>query len=116
MTAHHSPERRHRAAHAERQLDGIRAYLVPKRPELTRILRVVASELDAENVAILAGLLTRSRSTPQRIREVLAALRDSLAQADDGLDTGHLDGRSDLDAAVRWHGARLDDLLLGFGR
>jgi hypothetical protein len=112
MTAHFSPARKRRAALAESRIAGLRAYLNANLPELTRVMRVACGEARAADAAALADLLGSSRLQPERVFEALAEMRDALAAAETRAGDGHSGARPDLDAAIRWHGARLEDLIL----
>ena len=62
------------------------------------------------------AMLSASRPQLERIFEALAEMRDALAEAETSAGDGHSGARPDLDAAIRWHGARLEDLILLAGR
>ena len=111
MTAHFSGRRARRVAHAETRLAGIRAYLGANRTELAYVMRVVGGDHGAAQTAILAGLVARPRPQVARIFALIEEMRDALVSADTEAGDVAPTARSDLDAAVRWHGARLYELL-----
>ncbi len=111
MTAHFSPARARRTACAESRIAGVRAHFNANLAELTRIMRVAYGEPHAADAAALARMLSASRPQVERIFEAVAEMRDALAEAETSAGDGHSGAHPDLDAAIRWHGARLEDLL-----
>ncbi len=111
MTAHFSGLRARRAAHAEARIARVRAYLGANRTELARIMRIAAGEHGAAQTAILAGLVGRSRPQLPRIFALLEEMHDTLISAETETGDSTAAARPDLDAAIRWHGARLEELL-----
>lgn len=106
MTAHFSLVRARRTACAESRIAGVRAHLDANLAELTRVMRVACGEAHATDAADLARLISSSRPQVDRAFEALAQTRDPLAEAETRAGDGHSGARPDLDAAIRWHGAR----------
>ena len=116
MTAPSLNLRARRAARAETQLARIRAFVADNRAELLRMMRIAAGEAGAADAEILLRLLAKPRPEIERVFGALSQMRDGLAEAESGVGFEERDARSDLDAAIRWHGARLDDLIGSVGR
>ncbi len=115
MTAHILNRRMRRAARAQQRLAGVRAYVDANRAEVSRVMRIAAGEAGAAEAESLFLQLSRPRPDDEAIFDRIGRMRDDLADAEAGVGGEHLDARSDLDAAIRLHGARLDELLNATG-
>lgn len=93
------------------QLASIRALIVGNRDEFDRVMRISGGDAGTADAAALCSLLSAQTPDIARILEHITRLRDMLADSEAGVGREALDARPDLDAAVNWWGARLEDVL-----
>jgi len=109
MTAHHIPQGQNDQAQALSLAVG--RFLDQNQDALVTLLRLIQEPDAAERIAALP---TGLRIAPSRVRNALADLTEAercLAEAPVQLDSLSAPGWSDLDAALRWMGARLSELI-----
>jgi hypothetical protein len=114
MTAHHIPTSNTVGSKSPSEV--LTAFLQRNQETLVQILRLIGEDPAAERVA---ALTTRCAIQGARMRQAVADLEyaeECLAEAPVSLEHVSSPGWSDLDAALRWMGARLSDFNIQMSR
>jgi len=97
-------------AHLE-VIDDVRDFAEICGRELIRILGVIGGEAEASQLRVLTDGTRTGDIQVASIRTTVVALRNRLASAPSDVGLADACCGPDFDAALRWHGARLDELL-----
>lgn len=97
-------------------IDYVRDFTETSGRELIRILGVIGGEEEASQLRVLTDGTRTGGIEVASIRTTVVALRNCLASAPSDVGAANACCGSDFDAALRWHGARLDELLAKLGQ
>ena len=92
-------------------IDILRDFILENSEAVTETMAAIGGYEAAESAKELADAVFEAHPDLESILDDLTNMRDRLLQSAPSVRYSHANPRPDLDAAVRWLGARLDDLL-----